>query len=233
MSLSYESEGINLSNYYADKLNSQKLFKVYDTSIPRVRQYLAAEIGFVRDSLKGSERVLELGAGYGRIVRELAPYCGSIVGIDISSENVGLAEEYVRACPNTKMEVMDVHKLSFDSPFDVVLCLQNGLSSMRADSRVIEDILRCTADRGAAYFSTYSSKFWEQRLLWFYEQAEKGLLGEIDTEQTKDGVIVCKDGFKARTHSEDELRSIGNELGYPYEIKEVDESSLFLIVHKN
>lgn len=29
-----------MANYYADKLNSQGLFQVYETSIPRVKQYL-------------------------------------------------------------------------------------------------------------------------------------------------------------------------------------------------
>ena len=48
-------------NYYAEKLNAGKLYKVYQTAIPRVRQYLDAEIDFVRKGLKGDERILELG----------------------------------------------------------------------------------------------------------------------------------------------------------------------------
>ena len=62
-----------MNNYYADKLNAQSLFQVYDTAIPRIKQYLDAEIDFVRQNLTGSEDVLELAAGYGRIVKELAP----------------------------------------------------------------------------------------------------------------------------------------------------------------
>ena len=68
--------------------------------------------------------------------------------------------------------------------------------------------------------------------MWFHEQADKGLLGEIDTEKTRDGKIICKDGFVAITFSEDELRKLGEESGYPYLIEEVDESSLFLILEK-
>ncbi|HBC97211.1 MAG TPA: class I SAM-dependent methyltransferase, partial [Clostridium sp.] len=59
-----------------EKLNSQKLFQVYETQIPRVKQYLQAEIDFVKKNLSKTQSVLELGAGYGRIVRELAPHCG-------------------------------------------------------------------------------------------------------------------------------------------------------------
>lgn len=128
-------------NYYAENLNSQKLYQVYETSLPRIRQYLEAEIEFVRTRLSGRERVLELGAGYGRIVRELAPFCASIVGVDISEENVKLGKRYLKNFTNADMVTMDVHDMSFDCQFDVVLCLQNGLSAMKADDKVVRTII--------------------------------------------------------------------------------------------
>ncbi|ODU57755.1 MAG: methylase [Clostridium sp. SCN 57-10] len=222
-----------MKNYYDEKLNAQKMVRVYETALPRVRQYLQAEIDFVKERLAKAQRVLELGAGYGRIVKELAPYCGEIVGIDISKDSVELGKNYLKDCPNAAMVVMDVHKMEFEQPFDVVLCLQNGLSAMRADSAVIQAVLNTLSPGGTAYFSSYSEHFWNWRLAWFEEQAEKGLLGEIDYDKTKDGVIVCKDGFRAVTHSPDDLRSIGESSGYPYEVREVDESSVFLIIRKN
>jgi len=221
-----------MSNYYADSLNAQKLFRVYDTNIPRVKQYLQEEIDFVKKDLTRSQSVLELAAGYGRIVRELAPYCGPIIGVDISEESVELGQEYLKDFPNAAMVAMDVHQMEFECRFDVILCLQNGLSAMRADEEVIRKIMELLAPGGRAYFSSYSSKFWEWRLKWFEEQAEKGLLGEIDYDQTKNGVIVCKDGFMARTHSPEDLKEIGERIGSPYRVTEVDGSSVFLIVQK-
>ncbi|MEM5780059.1 MAG: class I SAM-dependent methyltransferase, partial [Lawsonibacter sp.] len=96
--------------------------------------------------------VLELGAGYGRIVRELAPSCASIVGMDISEESVRLGAAYLQDFPNAKMVAMDVHEMYFSHPFDVILCLQNGLSAMRADDAVIQRVLSCLAPGGTAYF---------------------------------------------------------------------------------
>jgi 2-polyprenyl-6-hydroxyphenyl methylase/3-demethylubiquinone-9 3-methyltransferase len=83
---------------------------------------------------------------------------------------------------------------------------------------------------GSAYFSTYSGKFWDHRLAWFEEQADKGLLGKIDMDQTRDGVIICQDGFRATTFTEKDLVNLGEASGHEYEIQEVDESSLFLII---
>lgn len=221
-----------MDNYYADKLNSQGLFQVYETAIPRVKKYLDSEINFVKERLLKTEYVLELGAGYGRIVKQLAPCCDTIIGMDISKESVELGKEYVKSFPNADMVVMDVHEMSFDRPFDVVLCLQNGLSAMKATSEVIEKILDIVAPGGSVYFSTYSANFWDWRIKWFEEQADKGLLGALDYDKTKDGVIVCKDGFQATTHTPDDYQEIGRRCGYTYEIQEVDGSSLFLIIHK-
>jgi len=39
----------------------------------RIKQYLQAEIDFVKENLLKSYNVLELGSGYGRIMKELAP----------------------------------------------------------------------------------------------------------------------------------------------------------------
>lgn len=130
------------------------------------------------------------------------------------------------------MAVMDVHQMSVSEPFDVILCLQNGLSAMNADFAVIHKIFKALAPGGTALFSSYSEKFWSFRLQWFEEQASKGLLGAIDYSQTRDGIIVCKDGFRALTHSPEDFQKIGEQSGFPYEVQEVDESSLFLIIHK-
>jgi 2-polyprenyl-6-hydroxyphenyl methylase/3-demethylubiquinone-9 3-methyltransferase len=104
-------------------------------------QYLDAEINFVRTNLTGSETVLELGAGYGRIIKELAPNCASITGIDISEESVTLGNEYLKNIPNTSLMTMDGHSIEINQYFDVVLCLQNGLSAMRATSDTINRIM--------------------------------------------------------------------------------------------
>lgn len=64
---------MKMGNYYQEKLNANGLYQVYQTDIPRIKQYLKAEIDYVKERLTGIEHVLEIGAGYGRIMRELPP----------------------------------------------------------------------------------------------------------------------------------------------------------------
>lgn len=223
-------------NYYEKRLNANRLYEVYQTKYKRIQSYLNAEISFVKDWLCGAENILELGAGYGRIMKEIAPYCKSIVGIDISEDTVEFGKDYLRDVPNTRLMVMDVHKISpdaFEMPFETVLCLQNALSAMKVEPfSFVAKMMGLVAPGGRMFISTYSAKFWSHRLDWFHEQAQKGLLGKIILEQTKDGVIVCEGGFRGETHTPELLSEIGDFSGFPYKVHEVDESSLFLIITK-
>lgn len=221
-------------NYYAKSLNAQRLLQVYETGIPEVSRYLEQEISFVRERLKKTDKVLELAAGYGRIMKELAPYVKSIAGIEISGDNVRFGEEYLKKIPNAELLVMDAHNIDYGSSFDAVLCLQNGLSAIRADvpETFAAKVIRALKIGGKAYFSTYHPNFWEQRVKWFQEQASKGLIGELDMEKTKNGVIVCKDGFSATTHSVADLEKIGRSTNCSWQIFEVDDSSIFLVIEK-
>lgn len=220
-------------NHYKQSLNGSRLQKVYATENYRVKQYLAAEIDFVKNILTDDDEVLELGAGYGRIVKELAPHCLNIFGIDISPQNILFSHNYLKTIQNCRMFTMDVHNLKFHKKFDVILCLQNGLSSMNISFKNdIQSILELLKEDGKVIFSTYSENFWKTRLAWFEEQSSIGLLSSIDYNNTGDGIIRCMDGFESTSHTLKSLKELGTLSGFNFSITEVDNSSLFLVIKK-
>ncbi len=56
------------------------------------------------------------------------------------------------------------------------------------------------------------------------------VVGEIDRTATRDGVIVCKDGFTAGTVHEDEFRTLVAHLDVELQSFEVDNSSVFFLL---
>ena len=109
----------------------------------------------------------------------------------------------------------------------MVVCIQNGLSAFRVDQRrLIEEAMRVTRSRGTVLFSSYSERFWNDRLEWFRLQSELGLIGEIDESATGNGIIVCKDGFRASKVSPIVL-SPPSPLNVDSVFTEVDGSSVF------
>lgn len=92
---------------------------------------------------------------------------------------------------------------------------------------LIEEAMRVTRSGGTVLFSSYSERFWEDRLEWSRLQSQHALIGEIDDDATGNGVIVCKDGFRASTVNSDDFISLTSGFFVDPVITEVDGSSLF------
>lgn len=218
-----------MNDYYSQNLSSDRLKTCYEIASSRVRQYLEAEINFVLGKIKPADRVLELGCGYGRVIKRLLEKSNSIVGIDTSYKSIALANEYVRNADASRFYVMDAKELGFnENQFDIVLCIQNGISAFRVSpKRLLLEAIRVTRAGGIVLFSSYSTKFWDARLEWFRDQAAHGLIGEIDESATGYGTIVCKDGFIATTATTEEFYELASSVDVSAHVYEIDESSLF------
>jgi len=215
-------------NYYSCKLNANKLQRCYEVAPDRVQQFLEAEIDFVLKKIKNNDKILDLGCGYGRVAIRLVEKSKQVVGIDISKDNIHLANEIFKN-ENIQFYEMNAIDLFFeDDQFDMTICIQNGISAFMVDpEKLVKEALRVTKKMGKLLFSSYSEKFWEERLKWFKIQAEHGLIGEIDCDLTNNGTIICKDGFKAITYSGQEFLKLALNFDVEARIYEVDNSSVF------
>ena len=218
-----------MGRYYSEKLAALRLKKVYEIAPPRVQQYLTAEVDHVLQKIKPDDMVLELGCGYGRVVKQLARKARFVAGIDTSLTSLLLGLETLTSLSNCSLLSMDAVCLGFqDMVFDMVVCIQNGISAFHVNQRdLIREGIRVTKSGGMVLFSSYADTFWKERLAWFKLQSAAGLLGEIDYEKTRNGVIVCKDGFTATTVRPDQFRSLTEGFDVDMEVIEVDGSSLF------
>jgi len=216
-------------DYYINKLSAEKLKRCYDLATERVKQYLEAELNHVLSKIRPSDIVLELGCGYGRIIPALASKAKHVTGIDNSSSSVKYGKMFTRMIPNCKIIFMDAVKLLFDdNTFDIVVCIQNGISAFHTDPlKLLKESMRVTKHGGIILYSGYSEKFWDHRLEWFRLQSEAGLLGEIDYEKTGNGSIICKDGFSATTFGVAQFLKLAAELNAKITITEIDDSSIF------
>ena len=222
-----------MPNYYSEHLTANNLLRCYEVAPLRVKQFLEAEIGFVLSRTDAGSMVLDLGCGYGRVAVRLAEKARQVTGIDISSDNIKLAEKCF-SLPNIRYHVMDAIALDFpDDTFDMTLCIQNGISAFRVNPEaLIREALRVTRKGGLLLFSSYSDKFWNDRLHWFHIQSKEGLIGEIDDDLTKNGVIVCRDGFRAVTCSGSEFLELASKFNIEAKIHEVDASTVFCEMRK-
>jgi 2-polyprenyl-6-hydroxyphenyl methylase/3-demethylubiquinone-9 3-methyltransferase len=218
-----------MPGYYDETLSAERLRLVYETAPPRVRRYLDAEVAHVRERIRPGDRVLELGCGYGRALAPLEGEARLLAGVDTSVESLRTGAAFLAGFGSARLAAMDALALGFaDGVFDLVFCIQNGISAFHADRReLVREAARVARPGGRILFSSYAERFWEDRLDWFERQARAGLIGEIDRERTGRGIIVCRDGFTATTIAPEEFLSLAAGLGLAAEVSTVDESSLF------
>ena len=184
--------------------------------------------------IKSTDRVLELGCGYGRVLKRLARKAVRVDGIDISEASLAYAQTYLRGISNIHLHFMTARNIKFPAEtFDVTMGIQNAISAMKIDpTLLLTQVLRVTKTGGKIILASYSEKLWEDRLQWFIQQSQEGLLGEIDFELTKNGVITCKDGFRATTFFKADFQNLINKESLNATIEEVDESSVVCVIVK-
>jgi 2-polyprenyl-6-hydroxyphenyl methylase/3-demethylubiquinone-9 3-methyltransferase len=218
-----------MPSYYSTTLSAERLRSCYHLAPPSVQRYLASEIEFVRQRSDGVRRALELGCGYGRVLRELAGSVPMLLGIDTSVGSTSMARTYLADADGVTVVVMDAINLGFpEGWFDLVYCVQNGISAFHVDQRaLVREAVRVTRRGGTVLFSSYAEEFWEDRLEWFRIQARHGLVGEIDETATGSGVIVTTDGFSATTVSAEQFRDLARGQGRSTRISIVAGSSVF------
>lgn len=216
-------------DYYRKKLAAENLRRVYETAPPRIRQYLDAEVDHVCSHIFRRDKVLELGCGYGRVLRTLADRAAFVLGIDTSMDSLRDAHVALQSRDNVALACMDAGNLAIaNESFNVVLCIQNGISAFHVDRLLLmREALRVTVPDGRVLFSSYAGSFWDERLKWFELQSNLGLLGPIDYARTGAGEIYCTDGFHASTVGPAEFKSLMSRLDIIGSLVEVDRSSLF------
>ena len=217
-----------MEDYYSKQLSAERLRQVYELAPERVKQYLRSEIRFVMEKIEPDDLVLELGCGYGRVLDKLAKKVQPVIGIDTSLDSLYMAKKSNQGA-SFWLSAMNAVNLGFcDQCLDVIVCIQNGISAFNINPEdLIREALRVTRPGGRIFFSSYSERFWPERLNWFRIQVKHGLLGEIDEEATGNGIILCKDGFKATTLGPEEFRALASRVGVSAMITEVDESAIF------
>lgn len=222
-------------SYYSDRLSAEKLRRCYELAPPPVRAYLDGEIEYISELISPGMQILELGCGYGRVLRQLTG-CEArlLLGIDISQASLRMAKGHSGGSGSIQLACMNaIIPCLGDNSFDLVFCIQNGISAFHVVPKLlIATAIGLTKPEGKTIFSSYAEEFWEARLEWFRIQAAHGLIGEIDEQRTGDGIIVCKDGFTASTLSPRDFERLTEGLGSSIRVITLGGSSVFCEITK-
>ena len=104
-------------------------------------------------NLRGTERVLDLGCGNGRITAEIAARLplGTIVGVDSSADMIAFASNQFDPAllPNLRFEVADARRLPFREEFDLIVSF-NALHWIPEQDEALRSIRSAMKSNGLA-----------------------------------------------------------------------------------
>ncbi|MGA7901928.1 MAG: methyltransferase domain-containing protein [Terrimicrobiaceae bacterium] len=120
--------------------------------ISQLQEAMAAEVLSLLD-LEGTERVLDVGCGNGKVTAEIASRVpqGTVLGIDSSADMVAFAvNQFCRSArTNLRFEIADARHLFFQDEFDLVVSF-NALHWIREQDQALRSIRTAMKPDGAA-----------------------------------------------------------------------------------
>lgn len=93
------------------------------------------DVAFYTSACEGAARVLELGAGYGRLLGALAEANRRVVGLELDPGLTALAPQ----CPGVELRLGDMRRFDLRERFDRILIPFSGLYCLLSDA----DVLSC------------------------------------------------------------------------------------------
>lgn len=123
-----------------------------------IQQFLDGEIKFINRRIKKNNRTLEVGCGYGRLLKILAKRANNVTGIDFSKKMIAEAKKNLKGEDNIKVYEMDATKLEFgNKAFDCVVCLDNSLGNMpKTEGNAVKEMARVCKAGGQIVVSVFS-----------------------------------------------------------------------------
>ena len=178
-----------------------------------IQEFLDGEIEFITRYIRQNVSILEIGCGYGRLLKILADKSELLVGIDFSTRMVALSKQNLKEKKNVKIQLMEADYLKFkNSSFDYVVCLDNSFGNMpKIELDVLKEMKRVCKNRGGIIISVFSENAREVQM---ENYKRVGLKGVQD-----DGIAIhTEEGFYSRRFTKQALRSLFEEAGLSCEI---------------
>ena len=189
---------------------------------------LIKEKKFLLENFPKNSVVLDVGCGFGRVVKTLAPISKKIIGIDNDEEAITKSKEELRGNENVEIKFGDAENLDFDDQsFDVVTCLGATPSNFgKTREKIFLEIKRVLKKKGLFLTSVYNDDALKERLSYY----EKYYPGQYKVNRDTGYVVVC-DKFVSEQFSKEQITNILEENGF--EVLEVIKEGVFNIVRSN
>lgn len=168
-----------------------------------IQDFLDTEMAFINNHIKQSKDILEVGCGYGRLLKILTSKASNVVGVDFSAPLLEKGKKNIAEYANVQTFLMDAQDLRFnDASFDYVLCLDASFGNMPGiEERVVCEMARVMRDHGELIVSVFSEAAKDVQL----ENYRRVGLTNLSDNGT---AVSSSEGFYSRRFTKEQLVSL-------------------------
>ncbi|KKP69358.1 MAG: hypothetical protein UR67_C0007G0063 [candidate division CPR3 bacterium GW2011_GWF2_35_18] len=233
---------LNMNNIMRN-FNAKQYYKLFeDWDDPVIKSHEKDEFKLIRE-IKNLEKktIIDLGAGYGRILKTVSPLVKQIVGIDVNPEMFKELEKRANVYPNVTVLKEDVTYLSkllkarnivVHKP--LLLCLQNTLGTIEGDwQKVLQGMKKVGKKyQGEIILSLYRQQaLRDWGLMTYYHGSTMN--GEPDLSKCNfdKGWFESKTGYTSKWWTDEEIKKLQELLGGE-NLQEIKTAQYYIIYLK-
>ena len=195
---------------------------VENTQNPILKAYEQAELDYISSIPDLSRKtVIDVGAGYGRVLPHIAPpITRNVIAVEINDEMFQELQKRTAKFSNAVAVKGDANKLSniltgCDLVNPVLVCLQNSIGTWEGDyKKAIEEMGKVAKEKhGEVIISAWRGELFKDYAVKIYSAIS--FIGEPDLERTNfdRGIYVGKSGYKVYWWSPEQREEILRMLG--------------------
>jgi len=173
------------------------------TQPPEIQRFLRAEWDLLDHEIGDGMRVLDVGCGTGRHLRQFAGRLRLGLGVDYEPAYVVEAARHAPAAP-VHFITCDATAIPVAAPFDLAICVTNTWGTMSDKAGVLREMRRLSPQAGSRLLSVYSEASVLPRRVWYRQ------LGHVVVKETPE-YLLSEGGFRSEHFSEARLQSVVGE----------------------
>ncbi|MBU4070341.1 MAG: class I SAM-dependent methyltransferase [Nanoarchaeota archaeon] len=129
------------------------------------KKWFEKEKKYLQKNITKNSKVLEVGCGEGRSLKDILPLTKNITGIDYDKKAVNDAKKNFKDFPKIKILKADAHKLPFkNKSFDFVICMTTFANFGNKKYIVLKEMNRVLKDKGFIIISVFSEDALKERM---------------------------------------------------------------------